>query len=58
MIPARYRAPMLKPTLVRLDERDRELLELEAQRLGVSHAAVLRMLVREYLPATPKQVRR
>lgn len=49
---------MLKPTLVRLDERDRELLELEAQRLGVSHAAVLRMLVREYLPATPKQVRR
>lgn len=49
---------MLEATLVRLDDRDRKLLEAEARRLGVSRAAVIRMLVREHLPQRPQDVRR
>jgi|Laugrefa1bdmlbdn_1035148.scaffolds.fasta_scaffold00406_3 hypothetical protein len=39
----------MKPTLISLSPRDREMLDAEAARLGVSRAAVVRILVREHL---------
>jgi hypothetical protein len=40
----------MKATVMRFDEGERALLDKAARRLGVSAAAVLRMLVREYAP--------
>ena len=48
----------MKQTPVQLDDLDRALLDAEAKRLGTSRAAVIRMLVREHLPTTPREVRR
>lgn len=40
----------MKATVMRFDEEERATLDRAARRLGVSAAAVLRMLVREYAP--------
>lgn len=40
----------MKSTVMRFDEEERATLESAAKRLGVSSAAVLRMLVRNYAP--------
>jgi hypothetical protein len=56
-VPLRYHAPM-KATVMRFDEGERALLDKAARRLGVSAAAVLRMLVREYAPTLRCEARK
>ncbi len=41
----------MKSTPISLSQRDKDLLDAEAARLGVSRAAVVRILVREHLGA-------
>jgi hypothetical protein len=45
----------MKPTPISLSPKDKELLDAEAARIGVSRAAVVRILIREHL--APREVK-
>jgi hypothetical protein len=42
---------MMRPRMIVLDDTDRALLDAEAKRLGVSRAAIIRLLIRTHLAA-------
>jgi hypothetical protein len=46
-----YHCRMMRPRMIVLDDTDRALLDAEAKRLGVSRAAIIRLLIRTHLAA-------
>jgi hypothetical protein len=46
-----YHPGMMRRRMIVLDDTDRALLDAEAKRLGLSRAAVIRLLIRTHIAA-------